>query len=334
MKVDLHRHLSGSAKSKTIYNLLRKQYGNNIITQEQVEDSMTFKPNEPKHFDTFLNKFKIFDSILWDEQALQMVLEHISWDIVKEKLDYVELKFSIDKYIKQNKHWTPQDVIKIIYEIMLNETDRWGFKLALVLSLKHESNKDDQRKFAKVLDKCHEMLVGIDIIGDERLFDCDFYKPIFKDWKAANKGLEAHVGETQPAENVRLAIEELGVSRIAHGITAANNKNILAMAKERNICFDIALTSNLYTGAVPNIQSHPIRKIIDAGCDITIGTDDPAILNTTLDNEYEILLDNFDISDEEIIKIMLNSVKYAFTNLNETYDIRREHGKSISHRPI
>jgi adenosine deaminase len=88
------------------------------------------------------------------------------------------------------------------------------------------------------------------------------------------------------------------------------------VANERKVCFDIALSSNLYTGIVKDIKQHPITDMLEAGCIITIGTDDPAVLETTIDKEYKILMNELKIPEETVIELMTNSVKHAFTDLS------------------
>jgi adenosine deaminase len=273
---------------------------------------MTFADDEPKCFYNFLSKFNILDEIRWDEWALDYAITQVCWDIAREHIDYAELKFSVDRY-SQSLGWPNERVVKFIHGIIERECDKWGMYIALVLSLKYSTDKERQRQIAKLIETdAAECIIGIDLVGDEAKFDPAFYAEIFAEWKKAGKGLEAHVGESQPAENVRIAIEKLGVHRVAHGIKAADYPDILALAKERNVCFDTALTSNLFTGVVPSLQEHPVKRLLDQGVAVTIGTDDPAILLTDLDREYTLLQTTFGLSDEQVIDVMHNSYLHAF----------------------
>jgi adenosine deaminase len=281
---------------------------------------MTFADDEPKNFYNFLSKFNILDEIHWDEWALDYAITQVCWDIAREHIDYAELKFSVDRY-SQSLGWPNQRVVKFIHDIIERECDKWGMYIALVLSLKYSTDKERQRQIAKLIETdAADCIVGIDLVGDEGVFTPDFYVPIFREWKKAGKGLEAHVGESQSAENVRIAIEKLGVHRVAHGIKAADYPDILALAKERNVCFDTALTSNLFTGVVPSLREHPAKRLINQGVAVTIGTDDPAILGTDLDKEYSLLQTTFKLSDEQIIDVMYNSYLYAFPSILKSMD--------------
>ncbi len=314
MKYELHRHLGGSITPDTVFELLKDK--GSAYSLEFIKRSMTYMSGEVLTFQNFLNKFSILDDIDWNESAIRKMIKQVVYDIAREKIDYCELKFTLDKYA-QDLDWSDNEIVRVIHEIVEEESAKWGVIVKLVLCVKYESNKDRQKKIAALINdaKTADRLVGIDLVGSEVYFDVDFYVDILKDWKKSKKGIEAHVGESAVAENVRLAIEKLGVGRIAHGIKAVDSKDILALAKERDVCFDIALTSNIATGQVSSYEEHPVGKMLHEGCAVTIGTDDPAILNVDLDHEYDMLQKYFNVSDDVLMNIMNNSCKYAFHKL-------------------
>ena len=46
------------------------------------------------------------------------------------------------------------------------------------------------------------------------------------------------------------------------------------------------MTSNYQSGVVGSLDTHPLMKMLDAGLNITINTDDPSISRITLSHEY------------------------------------------------
>lgn len=316
MKCDLHRHLGGSFSPKIIYEILIEQgleYSLNDIISK-----MTYKDDNERDFYNFLNKFRILNEIRWYGDVIRMAIRSVCWNIAREKLDYVEIKLSLDKYLVHTG-WSPIRLSKFVYDLFEEFLGGWGVEFGLVFCLKYEADKSAQCELANCILESDfaDCFVGIDLVGDEAKFDVEFYKPIFKLWKDAGKGLEVHAGESQSAENVRLAISELGVNRVAHGIKIVNHPDIIKLAIDHNVCFDVAPSSNWYTGVVSEDVVHPARKLIDAGCIVTIGTDDPEILCTTLDDEYCKIRDSCSLDDSEIIKLMVNSVEHAFRDFND-----------------
>lgn len=97
-------------------------------------------------------------------------------------------------------------------------------------------------------------------------------------------GCTAHAGESSGPDGVRAALDELRVSRIDHGVRAAEDPPLLARLAAERVTLNVCLSSNctlLYDG----IAAHPIRTLLSAGVPVTLNTDDPVVLNTTLCNE-------------------------------------------------
>jgi adenosine deaminase len=116
-----------------------------------------------------------------------------------------------------------------------------------------------------------------------------------------------HAGEVGRIDNVRKAIENLTITNMAHGIDIANDENLMALAKRKNIQFDLALTSNLLIRKDLTTHNHPLYKMMEHGLNCTISSDDPVIFNTTLANEYTL------VHDTKIIETLKHNSR-KFTN--------------------
>ena len=71
--------------------------------------------------------------------------------------------------------------------------------------------------------------------------------------------------------------------RIGHGVRVLEDKNITALARERGTAFEVCVTSNYQSGVVASLDTHPLMKMLKAGINVTINTDDPSISRITLE---------------------------------------------------
>jgi adenosine deaminase len=286
--IDAHCHLGGSILPSFIWQTIKDQQTWHLAeTEADVIEAMTFAPTERRDFHRFLDKFRILDQIDWTPHLIKESIQAVCNDIRAQELDYVWMDFSINKYLDAGIKWHRHEMVKYIHDCF-NEC--LPGKIGLILSVKYESLEASRRKYAKLIE--HEdvanCLVGIDLVGNEDYFDADFYAPLFKAWNEAGKMTRAHVGESGTAENVRKAIEVMNVTNIAHGFKMCQDESICALAKERNVTFDMAITSNYITGTWTDQYSHPSLAMLRKGLRVTLGSDDPVQCGTTLAKEYQI----------------------------------------------
>ena len=109
--------------------------------------------------------------------------------------------------------------------------------------------------------------------------------PAFERARRAGLRLAAHAGENGPGANVRDAILEAGVERIVHGVRAASDPALLELLAGRRIPVDVCPTSNY--ALVPGLAAHPLPRFLEAGIRCALGTDDPGLIPTTLQGEWQ-----------------------------------------------
>jgi len=307
MLIDTHRHFGGCIPCEFVWEVVQennfKHLGESL---DDIRAAMQFLPDEPANFHRFLDKFKILDHIIWNEDLIDRSIQATCDGLEKEGVDFAWMRFSINKYMDV-MNWHKHEAIKFIYDSF--NAHRPG-KVGLILALKYESMRASQRQYANLIEspETAELLMGIDLVGDETYFDAEFYSSLFKQWGKAGKVLCAHVGESQGAENIRNAILQMGVKHVAHGIKIVCHIDILKLAKDRGVCFDLAVTSNKVTGVWPNLSTHPIKDMLEYGLKVTIGTDDPVQCTTTMDQEYAILRNDMKLSEENIQTIKNNAI--------------------------
>lgn len=81
--------------------------------------------------------------------------------------------------------------------------------------------------------------------------------------------LTAHAGEEGPADYVRSALEDLGVTRIDHGVRSVEDESVLAMLKERETLLTVCPLSNVALRVVKHVREVPLRKLLDAGVKVS-----------------------------------------------------------------
>ncbi|HKR32804.1 MAG TPA: hypothetical protein VJT08_20155, partial [Terriglobales bacterium] len=154
-------------------------------------------------------------------------------------------------------------------------------------------------------------VVGFGIGGDERQGAPELFRDVYQYAGGHGLHLVAHAGETAGPASVWGALN-LKAERIGHGLTAAQDPELIEELAERQVPIEICVTSNLRTGCCAKPGDHPAKQYFDQGLMITLNTDDPAMFGTTLNLEFEFAQRTFEFTDEQLREIARNSFEASF----------------------
>jgi adenosine deaminase len=158
------------------------------------------------------------------------------------------------------------------------------------------------------------LVVAIGLGGPEKGYPRADFAPAFERARRAGYPAVAHAGETGGAGHVREAVLDLKVRRVQHGVHAVEDMEVLRLLADREICCDVALTSNACLTPFVDMRSHPIRRMIEAGVPVTLSTDDPPFFGTDLVREYERAHNEVGLGLEELWQINLNGLRFGLAD--------------------
>ena len=104
-----------------------------------------------------------------------------------------------------------------------------------------------------------------------------------------------------------------GITRIGHGVYAAASDELLRQLVDSGVTVECCLTSNAVLGAVPSLEEHPVRDFVEAGVPVTLCTDDPVRLYTSIAREYE-LAKSLGFGDDDLRTFTRDGVLASFTS--------------------
>lgn len=162
----------------------------------------------------------------------------------------------------------------------------------------------------------HPRVVALSIDGNEAAAGRTGprFAEAFRRAGAAGLRRTVHAGESSGPQGVRDAIECLGADRIDHGVRAIEDPALVELLAQRRIPLGICPSSNLALGVYPSIEEHPLDRLRRAGVPVSINTDDPALLQTSLENEYALCSQAFGWSDEVLRTVARHSIEASFAN--------------------
>lgn len=148
--------------------------------------------------------------------------------------------------------------------------------------------------------------------GEERFGDPVDFARAFALAAEAGLGLAVHAGEVCGPESVRAALDHLAVTRLGHGVRAAEDPELVARLRDLGTVLEVCPGSNVALGLYPDIAAHPIAALRKAGVTVTISTDDPPYFHTDPAREYAALAAAFDWTAEDFRAINRDAAQAAF----------------------
>lgn len=162
-----------------------------------------------------------------------------------------------------------------------------------------------------------DQLAGVDLHGFEQMPTAPDTAKLWARLRAAGKVTKCHAGEFDGAGRVREAVEELGVTRVQHGVRASEDPAVLRLCAERGVTFDVCPISNVGLRVISRMNEHPLRRLTEAGIRCTISTDDPLCFANSLNEEYLAIAHELQFTRRELAQLARNGFEVALLTARE-----------------
>jgi aminodeoxyfutalosine deaminase len=294
---ELHVHLEGALDPALICAI------DPTVGMEEARSRFAFQD-----FGGFVQAFKWAVMRLREPDHYRLLAREMFADMAEQGIVYAEVIHSAGINLWRGVEARP------IVEALLEEGRNAPLEVRWVLDAVRQLGPEHVMETARFA----AQFVGTEVAafgvgGDERGCPAETIKPAFDLAAAAGLKLVPHAGETSNAENVWGALY-LGAHRIGHGIRSIEDPELLDELRRRRIPLEISIHSNLFTGAIRQLELHPARQLLAAGVPITLNTDDPAFFDTTLAKEFQTAREVLGFTAEELEQVRLNAFEFAFGN--------------------
>ena len=160
---------------------------------------------------------------------------------------------------------------------------------------------------------------SVDVCGGENIRPAEAFLPLYR--KAEKYGLvkRMHVGESGTAEDVRRAVELLGLHEVHHGIHAASSGEVMRFLADNRIRLHVCPSSNVMLGYADSYRDHPVKLLVENGVHVTINTDDLLIFDSSIENEYLLLYESGALTAGQLDEIRRDGLKPLPADLTASF---------------
>ena len=318
--MELHRHLEGSLRLRTLLEIGR-EHGLGLPGTGKLRELVQIEENQEFSFSNFLSKFETLRLFYRSPEVIERITSETIEDAARDNVRYLEIRFT-PVALSRAEGFPLGEVMDWVIEGTRKAEAKFGVKTRLIASVNRHEDISLAEEVAKLaIDRMGRGIVGLDMAGNEAKNSGRGFLGLLKEARQAGLNLTIHAGEWGGSDNVMDAILYLSANRIGHGVRVLDDPEVTRLAHDRQIPFEVCVTSNYQSGVIPSLTVHPLPRMLHYGLNVTINTDDPSISQITLGDEYRTVCDDLGLSLETLRQRVLAAAQAAFLPEDEKKEL-------------
>ncbi|HTT10807.1 MAG TPA: adenosine deaminase [Burkholderiaceae bacterium] len=279
-KAELHIHIEGSLEPELIFALARR---NGVpLAYESVEAlraAYAFTDLQ-----SFLDIYYAGASVLITAQDF----EDMAWAYFQRAAaDHVRrAEIFFDPQTHTERGVRIATVIAGLARAQARARAELDIQSALILCfLRHLSEEAAFEALEEAL-PLRDAFVGVGLDSSERGHPPEKFARVFERCGALGLHRVAHAGEEGPPAYIRSALDVLHVERIDHGVRCLEDPALVERLARARVPLTVCPLSNVKLCVFPTLADHNLRRLLDAGLQATVNSDDPAYFGGYVNRNY------------------------------------------------
>ena len=165
----------------------------------------------------------------------------LSEDAAVHNVTNLELRYSSVYILRGHQNLTVQSIHNAVVAGVKREDEKYShLSVVLIGILDRCSSFEDAAEAAEFFIANKETIVEVDLVNEEENFDGIHLTRLFQICKGAGLSVTIHAGKTPSSKapnNVEIAMDKFGATRIGHGIHVLRDENTLQKTKDAGIVF-------------------------------------------------------------------------------------------------
>ena len=325
-KVVLHDHLDGGLRPNTVIELAAMAGYRHLPTTDPDELSTWFQRGaDQRDLSLYLETFEHTVGVMQTAEACHRVAAECAADLAADGCVYAEVRFAPALHTDQG-----MALDEVVDAVLAGFADgSSGTDLVIRALVTAMRTSTDSLAIAEVAVRFRDRgVVGFDIAGREAGYPPTLHLEAFQYLQRENFHFTIHAGEAFGPASIWEAIQFCGAERLGHGVRIVDDIDVsddgpphlghlASFVRDRRIPLELCPTSNVHTGAVANVASHPIGLLRDLGFRITVNTDNRLMSGVSMTSEMAAVGEAFGWGLDDFQWLTINAMKSAFLPFDE-----------------
>lgn len=301
-KAELHLHLEGSLEPELLFSLAER---NKIALPWDNVDALR-SAYAFGNLQEFLDLYYRGADVLRTEQDFY----DLTWAYLQkcEEQNVVHTEPFYDPQTHTDRGIPFEVALRGISDALADGRELLGISSGLILSfLRH---LPEEQAF-KTLDQAmpyRDAFFAVGLDSSEVGHPPSKFERVFAKARAEGFLAVAHAGEEGPPEYIWEALDLLKVSRIDHGVRAAEDPRLIARLIEEQIPLTVCPLSNTKLRVFDDMSQHNILQLLEQGVKVTVNSDDPAYFGGYVTENFMALHESLGMTEEQARRLAQNSL--------------------------
>lgn len=157
-----------------------------------------------------------------------------------------------------------------------------------------------------------DCIIGVGLDSDERQNPPAKFAAVFARARREGWLVTCHcdIDQQDSIEHIRQVLQEIQVDRIDHGTNIVEDASLVELVKQRGIGLTCCPVSN--SVVTEDFKGKEILQLLRAGVKVTVNSDDPAYFRGYMNENLMKMMDETDITREEIVQLQRNAFEVSW----------------------
>ena len=305
-KAELHLHLEGSIEPARMMQLARR----NCISLRYPDEAALRAAYDFSGLQSFLDIYYEGCKVL----RTQADFHDVAWDYLKrvhgENVVHAEIFLSAQA--NRRAGVAVGAMVEGVDAAMARARDTLGMSCALLLGMQRHLGEDDALATVQEALPYRDRIAGLGLGGAERPNPPAGFVRLFERARELGWHTMAHAGEDGPAHYVENAVDLLKVDRIDHGVRCEDDPALMQRLVDMQIPLTVCPVSNVELGVFASMKDHNIGRLLAAGLNVTINSDDPSYFDAYMNDNFARTQEALALGFDEIHRLARNGLQAAF----------------------
>jgi aminodeoxyfutalosine deaminase len=280
-KIELHVHLEGTVQPEALLEIARR---NGVALPADTAEGLQrlFRFTDLAHF---IDVWFLVTAALQTADDFRQITVDYAEEAARHGAVYIEGIFA--PTVPGRNGVDLDGLFRGYCDGVEEARERFGVEVRLTPDLNRTSPPEEMESLVqRAIAHREGGMVAVGLGGVEDQAPPEQFADAFRLAREGGLGSVPHAGEVVGPESIWGALLALRADRIRHGIRALEDPALVRELANRGTVLDVCPTANVRVGAVPSYDEHPLPRLVAAGLNCSLSTDDPAMFGTDLTTEY------------------------------------------------